>query len=444
MLTIKHLFLFTTLIAALSSLPLPLNEYSYILARDQLRLIDTNTPRLSPRENTVSLHYDGLKRAELSRTLGHFYASRPIEDNLADIQSSELYAKLKPVPKGGNIHLHEDQMTNRRQLLELIFNSPPEFERLHICDRPNSPFCAHNACRCQNYTLKYFGKESDVDDGWLKVKGSSRWTIEAILSRTTLIGILNGLENKVYATDSAKRWALAIDLGVFVMYSDLINFNKTRFDFLRLFLDASLDESVQLVEMRRFGFGELYYFDASGDRVGISANNELAMLRSFKAEYIERNPSFIDFVFIVQGHRGSAKKEIKAYIERAIEMQRDHADLIRGFDLVGEEDGGHTLLYHSQSLIEGFNYMQTEESEGFGFEFHAVETNWPRDMVPAQFGDDGPTADNVYDSIVFGTRRIGHGLGVIKHPGVYGMIKRRGIAIEACPSSNQILGECFY
>ena len=144
---IKHLFLFIALIAALDSLPLPLNEYSYILARNQLRLIDTNTPSLNPLEKTVSLYYDGLKNAEFRQTSGHFYPSRPIEDNLAAIQSSKLYAKLKPVPKGGNLHLHEDQMTNRRQLLELIFNSPPEFERLYICDKPNRPFCVRNTCR---------------------------------------------------------------------------------------------------------------------------------------------------------------------------------------------------------------------------------------------------------------------------------------------------------
>ena len=36
-------------------------------------------------------------------------------------------------------------------------------------------------------------------------------------------------------------------------------------------------------------------------------------------------------------------------------IQAQYPDLIRGYDLVGEEDQGHTLLFHSQSLIQGFN-----------------------------------------------------------------------------------------
>ena len=158
-------------------------------------------------------------------------------------------------------------------------------------------------CSCRNHTLKYFGKESEVDDGWVKVKDSKLWTIDAILSKTTFKGILNGLEKKIKPTDSAKRWGLVMDLNLFEIFSDLIHFNKTRFDFLKLFLDSAVSENVQLIEMRRFGFGDLYYFNSSADRVGISPNEELEMLRSFKADFIERNPSFIDFVYIIQGLR---------------------------------------------------------------------------------------------------------------------------------------------
>lgn len=43
------------------------------------------------------------------------------------------------------------------------------------------------------------------------------------------------------------------------------------------------------------------------------------------------------------------------------------------------------------------------------------------------------------DAILLGTKRIGHGYAIIKHPGVLEFIKRQGIAIEVNPISNQVL-----
>ena len=47
--------------------------------------------------------------------------------------------------------------------------------------------------------------------------------------------------------------------------------------------------------------------------------------------------------------------------------------------------------------------------------------------------------ENLYDAMLMGTRRIGHGLAVINHPHLVEEIKRKGICIELCPISNLIL-----
>ena len=124
----------------------------------------------------------------------------------------------------------------------------------------------------------------------------------------------------------------------------------------------------------------------------------------------------------------------------AIETQKKFSDMIRGYDLVGEEDLGHTLLFHSDSLIEAFNYMENDSKHTFTLNFHVAETNWPDDFNPTMDGDDVSTLNNVYDSLLMHTHRIGHGLGFIKHPELYPFIKENKIAIEVCPTSNQILG----
>ena len=104
--------------------------------------------------------------------------------------------------------------------------------------------------------------------------------------------------------------------------------------------------------------------------------------------------------------------------------------------MAGEEDQGHTLLFHADSLIKGFNY--TSNNNGFNYFFHTGETNWPSDYAPPINGDD--SSKNVYDAIVFDTHRIGHGLAYIKHPNFYQYLKDRNIEMETCPASNQILG----
>ena len=91
------------------------------------------------------------------------------------------------------------------------------------------------------------------NNGWVKVK-ESNWTIESILNKTTLTGILNNLETKILPTDSSGRWKAANDRGFFGFFADLIVYNKTRFDYLKSCLDNSLEENVQLIEFRRGNF----------------------------------------------------------------------------------------------------------------------------------------------------------------------------------------------
>ena len=46
----------------------------------------------------------------------------------------------------------------------------------------------------------------------------------------------------------------------------------------------------------------------------------------------------------------------------------------------------------------------------------------------------------LYDAILLGTKRIGHGFGLAMHPDLMEMVKQKNICIEACPVSNKILG----
>ena len=440
---IKYLKIVTIVYTAffletLSCLPLPFDEYAYVLARNELESVNDHSALLSNKEQVVSIFLEKIKLDEFADTLSNFFPARTIETELKKILNRDLYNQLKRLPKGGNLHMHEFQMLDRTKFLEMVF-ALPEYEYLHICDKGNDPICAQQpaSCNCKSFDLRYF--KVSAPHGWIRVKGSN-WTIEEIVGNTTLTNILNSQKEKVYATDTGARWALANNAGVFSFYQSLRNYNNTRFNYLKACLDSALAENVQVVEFRRGAFGTLFYFDDEGNEMPISDVEELRMLEQFKAEYLANNPRLIDFVFIIYGYRLNSREIVMKDVQTAISLASLYPDLIRGYDLVGEEDAGHTLLFQRDSLIEGFNFSQVSK-DAFNLVLHTAETSWPGDLPT---NDEGATLSNAYDAILLKTKRIGHGLGLIKTPSLYQYLIKRKIAVEVCPASNQILGLFFF
>lgn len=103
----------------------------------------------------------------------------------------------------------------------------------------------------------------------------------------------------------------------------------------------------------------------------------------------------------------------------------------------------HPLIYYAEQLLR-FQERQKEECVDIPFIFHAGETT-----------GDGTEADiNLYDAILLGTKRIGHGYVVMdaqkylsyvaklyyryslhRHPKLVETCRQRGIAVEVCPIS---------
>lgn len=55
--------------------------------------------------------------------------------------------------------------------------------------------------------------------------------------------------------------------------------------------------------------------------------------------------------------------------------------------------------------------------------------------------DVGTSVDaNLYDALLLKAKRIGHGFALARHPYVMQHMKARGVCLELCPISNEILG----
>ena len=122
------------------------------------------------------------------------------------------------------------------------------------------------------------------------------------------------------------------------------------------------------------------------------------------------------------------KKAIVQSMKECISVKQSYPDLIAGFDLVGQEDQGRSLADLTPELF-WFRKRCVEEGVDIPFFFHAGEC----------LGDGDEADQNLFDAILLGTRRIGHGFSLYKHPLLIEMVKQKKILIESCPISNEIL-----
>ncbi|KAG8158438.1 hypothetical protein KVR01_011560 [Diaporthe batatas] len=128
------------------------------------------------------------------------------------------------------------------------------------------------------------------------------------------------------------------------------------------------------------------------------------------------------------------QKSIVQNMDHAITTKLEFPHLLSGFDLVGQEDLGRPL---ADVLPELFWFRKQLAEEGLGdgampFFFHAGET----------LGDGTATDQNLFDAVLLGTRRIGHGFSLYKHPLLTRLVRERRILVESCPISNEVLRLC--
>jgi adenosine deaminase CECR1 len=142
----------------------------------------------------------------------------------------------------------------------------------------------------------------------------------------------------------------------------------------------------------------------------------------------EQGKSFYEARIIWTTIRRFGNKEIVDTMKECIETKHAFPDLICGFDLVGQEDLGRPLK-DLVPVLFWFRKRCAEEGVDIPFFFHAGEC----------LGDGDETDHNLFDAILLGTRRIGHGFSLYKHPLLIDLVKEKKIMVECCPISNEIL-----
>jgi adenosine deaminase CECR1 len=143
-------------------------------------------------------------------------------------------------------------------------------------------------------------------------------------------------------------------------------------------------------------------------------------------EEIQRdNPEFM-VKYIFASRRSAPRERIGEDLNQVLDERATSPGLIIGFDLTEEEDKEHTNLFFINELLEARNKAE-QSNITLPLYLHSGESNWTEN-------------ENVLDAILLDAKRIGHGIALFKHPLLLQIAKERGIAIEVCPISNQVLG----
>ena len=314
-------------------------------------------------------------------------------------------------------YFFEDQVGSRRRMLDIVFESE-YFQYLFVKEMG-----------ADKWSLNLY---LNPPPGWVKVKDNPKYTRD-ILAKN-LIGVLSD-EAKRYPTDSGLRWK---DIGpLWFRTSGMYSHVEVRKAYLKLVFDTMLEEGVQYAEPRKFlGGGRLYVLDPDpkykatwGQRLVDEEQGgyELRETIRFIEKYKQENKDFIGMKYIA-----FSTQIVLTHLDRAVNFNKKFPHLVKGFDMVGQGDLGNSLLFHIKNFLKIYNNISNENQ--IPLIRHTAETIMPVDLEP------NPTLNNAFDAILLGAKRVGHGIGYIKHPHLLNILREKGIAVEICPVSNQILG----
>ncbi|KAG1735159.1 Metallo-dependent hydrolase [Suillus occidentalis] len=345
------------------------------------------------------------------------------------ILKTELYQKIvSKMPKGGLLHVHQNASVEASKLLELALGHPA----IHICVDQQSPLDAASLEKVlptiQPIPVEQYPAadvvgitDASYTGGWVPITraralfdtalggpaGFDKWVLSAFMISPTL-----------------QIW---LKFGsTFGVTDPIIRFVPIQKEYLRMLIRSSIDDGISYIEVRTRFYNK--YILAEDAKTQLDSRKLLLVYREvineIKAEMKAqgREDEFAGLKVIYNTLRIVSPKELELHLEQCSSLKQEFPDLIAGFDLVGHEDGAESkpLIDYAEPLLHFAN-----KHSDIPFIFHAGET----------LGD-GTAADmNLYDAILLGTKRIGHGLSLAKHPKLMQMCRKKKIAIERLTSS---------
>ena len=133
------------------------------------------------------------------------------------------------------------------------------------------------------------------------------------------------------------------------------------------------------------------------------------------------------YIFLISSFFQQKKHTENNTVENNQNLSFIYHRRIQGFDLYGEEDLHHTDSPYERLLIF-FREYAIEKNINWTYFLHAGENH--------NYIENN---SNLFLAILLDTKRIGHGLRIIGSQSLIELVKSKGICVECCPISNQLL-----
>ncbi|KAK8055516.1 adenosine deaminase-related growth factor [Apiospora rasikravindrae] len=343
------------------------------------------------------------------------------------MEQTKLWQIVRRMPKGSLLHAHIDAMVDFRFLLDVLMKEPG----MHIStDMPlTSPRALENATLLFRFFKTARTKDSlygkDYAPGtFIRItqaadafpdggrEGFLKWLhSRCTLSRTDAVAQHHGVD---------EIWTKFYKC--FRVVNSFLHHENIYRQFLRRLMRLLKDDGIMYAELRQGSetpdTDYVHMMDVLDEEVK-------------KFQETPEGKGFWGFRIIWCCVRWLPTRDIVHNMDQCITTKITHPHLIAGYDLVGQEDGGRPLRDLLPELF-WFRKQCAEEGVNIPFFFHAGEC----------LGSGSETDHNLYDAVLLGTRRIGHGFSLYKHPLLIDLVKEKRILIESCPISNEVLRLC--
>lgn len=329
-----------------------------------------------------------------------FPPSRNFSESKSTIDTTLLYKILRRMPKGGILHIHADST-----------GSPTWLVKRAIAD-DNCYIYMQEDDSVLYGTMAVFKKDA-VPQGYQSCKEM------ACKDSSFISKIVNLITMHSEDSNSVNPWQKFNQC--FARIENLLYYEPFFREYYKHAFETIAEDNIFFIELRT-SLDNL--FDLEG-RI-YHPQDVIEIYRDIIKDIRQKYPYF-HLKIIFSDLRSKNIEEARVNLEKAFKLCADNPDIVVGYDLVGFETNGHTLLYYLDNLLTAATQFEKKYHTKLPYFFHAGESGWGHDK-------------NTYDAVLLNSKRIGHGFNLVHSPELIKLIKEKNICVEICPISNQVLG----
>ncbi|KAG2418017.1 hypothetical protein HFD88_001117 [Aspergillus terreus] len=335
------------------------------------------------------------------------------------VESSDLWRILHRMPKGSLLHAHLNTLVDVGFLIDLAFTTPG------ICIAAPSPFVVDSDYESAPFYFRHSSQSEETEEPTLWESSYRPTTLTPLQKAASIfpnggepafrewLRTRFGRHPESTGYDSTHSAASIIDS--LLTYEPIL-----RACLHRVFSQLAAD-GIKYVEIRNS-------FEIPFRREGNNEPDEDSFMdwcRVFQEEVnsfktTDAGQTFHGARVIWTTTRISSNRCVFDDMVQCILAKTEFPDVVCGFDVVGRDSN--RSLTDLVPILFWFRRQCMEEGVDIPFFFHAGEQ-----LSGAQSESDA------FDAILLGTRRIGHGLSLYRHPLLIDLTKEKKILLECCP-----------